>query len=94
MVAPVTSKLYVRAQSDFIDWCRFHKIRQPAPLDQVAAYLWFVLRNNGAPSVLVRTSAIAKFYRDADRSFDTKHSAIQEVLIEARKRVRLNRPDR
>lgn len=88
MTAPSTERFYTRAQSDFIDWCRFHNVRQPASLDIVAQYLDFVLENNGARAVLARVSAIGQFYRSRGRMFDTKHSSIQEVLIRARQRIR------
>jgi len=88
MAAPSTERFYMRAQSDFIDWCRFHGVRQPASMEQVAAYLTFVLTNNGSRAVLARVSAIGNLYRTRGRQFDTKHPDIQEVLIKARRHIR------
>lgn len=87
----VTKRLYGKAQSAFLDWCRYRSIRQPASPEQIALYLDHVYRENGPNTTIQRVSAIARLYRDNNYLFDVKASPIQKVLARARRLRRMRR---
>jgi hypothetical protein len=80
----VTDRLYESAQRDFRTWCRRSNLNDLPSVDGIARYLQFCLENHGPSATVMRTSAIAKLYREHGRSFDTRFEPIQQVLMLAR----------
>ena len=79
-----TERIYQRIHEDFLEWCRERKLRGLPSLEHVADYLQECLIKRGRSTVLVRTSAIARLYRDRGWSFDIKAEPIQAVIKAAR----------
>lgn len=82
-----TERLYESAQEDLRRWCCDHKVPFLPTLDGITCYLQYCLANHGPSATVMRTSAIAKLYRDDGRAFDTKYEPIQQVLSIARSQM-------
>lgn len=81
-----TDRIYLAAQTAFIDWCQAeHRVSYRH--DTVAAYLLDVLKTRGPNAVPVHLSAIASMFRAVGRPLDTKSDVIQEVVMPARRQM-------
>lgn len=83
-MSKITERLYRAAQTEFLQWCRQHRVRQPANPSCVAEYLEICRESKGPSSVPMQASAIGYLYRTQGWSFDTKAPPIQTVLKTAR----------
>jgi hypothetical protein len=82
-----TDRLYQNAQEDFRQWCRDYKVPYLPTPDGITRYLQYCLANHGPSATVMRTSAIAKLYREDGRAFDTKYEPLQHVLSIARSQM-------
>lgn len=86
-----TERLYQNIHEDFLAWCRARKLRVLPSYEQVAAYLQQCLIERGRSTVLIRTSALARLYRERGWAFDIKAAPIQAVVKQARLAQKPNR---
>ena len=82
-----TGRLYIKAQTAFVEWCHTQSVNKPTH-DDIARYLQFVWDRRGPSSVPVHLSAIAEMFRAHGMPLDTKATVIQNVVASARAKLR------
>lgn len=91
-MAEKTDRLYLAAQTAFLDWCASESISFPAEPIDVARYLRRCLRRRGPSAVPVHLAAIGRHYRKLGYQFDTRQPAIQAVTKIARAEMAGDKP--